>query len=311
MEPLSFHCYYGDISFRLTYKSSSLINKKYQFIAKLNWPMLSSVSVQVVTIAVYSFFAFCVIGRQFLDPKKEHKDHRIDMYIPVFTLLQFFFYAGWLKVWDILVFYFYKTDHLLFIMTFLLQSAGWRADHQPVWRGRRWFWNQPADWPEHSGCPLFPLLTMAGNTRVLSVLVLICLLSPEGVHACCGWYVPEPGSNGERQTLGAETFLHTLHSVHSSWDPQTSFQGLHLWHEVNQFYLDKGCFCFCKDQRNHNHCNDSSLKCHMPYLQDERRGPWDPRAPRHSWKCPVFTYEWITGQWSMQHFADWQWDPSS
>lgn len=53
---------------------------------------------QVVTIAVYSFFAFCVIGRQFLDPNKEHKEHRIDMYIPVFTLLQFFFYAGWLKV---------------------------------------------------------------------------------------------------------------------------------------------------------------------------------------------------------------------
>lgn len=158
MEPLSFHCYFGDISFWLTYKSSFLINKKYQFIVKLNWLLLFSVSVQVVTIAVYSFFAFCVIGRQFLDPKKEHKDHRIDMYIPVFTLLQFFFYAGWLKVWDILVFYFYKTDNLLFIMTFLLQSAGWRADHQPVWWGRRWFWNQPANWPEHSGCPLMSAL---------------------------------------------------------------------------------------------------------------------------------------------------------
>lgn len=84
------------------------------------------------------------------------------MYIPVFTLLQFFFYAGWLKVWDILMFYFYKTDHLFFIMTFLLHSAGWRADHQPVWWGRRWFWNQPADWPEHSGCRLMSSLFNKG-----------------------------------------------------------------------------------------------------------------------------------------------------
>lgn len=53
---------------------------------------------QVVTVAVYSFFAFCVIGRQFLNPEKGYKGHNLDMYVPVFTLLQFFFYAGWLKV---------------------------------------------------------------------------------------------------------------------------------------------------------------------------------------------------------------------
>ncbi|XP_013917384.1 PREDICTED: bestrophin-4 isoform X2 [Thamnophis sirtalis] len=45
----------------------------------------------VVTIAVYSFFAFCVVGRQFLDGD-------LDIYVPLPTLLQFFFYAGWLKV---------------------------------------------------------------------------------------------------------------------------------------------------------------------------------------------------------------------
>lgn len=59
---------------------------------------------QVVTIAVYSFFAFCVIGRQFLNPEKGYKDHKLDMYVPVFTLLQFFFYTGWLKVrWHVRV----------------------------------------------------------------------------------------------------------------------------------------------------------------------------------------------------------------
>lgn len=53
---------------------------------------------QVVTIAVYSFFAFCLIGRQFLNPEKGYKYHGIDLYVPVYTLLQFFFYTGWLKV---------------------------------------------------------------------------------------------------------------------------------------------------------------------------------------------------------------------
>lgn len=47
---------------------------------------------QVVTLAVYTFFLACLIGRQF------HAGSDLDLYVPVFTLLQFFFYAGWLKV---------------------------------------------------------------------------------------------------------------------------------------------------------------------------------------------------------------------
>lgn len=63
---------------------------------------------QVVTLAVYTFFFACLIGRQFLDPTKGYAGHDLDLYIPIFTLLQFFFYAGWLKVahslraWDLL-----------------------------------------------------------------------------------------------------------------------------------------------------------------------------------------------------------------
>ena len=53
---------------------------------------------QVVTLAVYTFFFACLIGRQFLDPTKGYAGHDLDLYIPIFTLLQFFFYAGWLKV---------------------------------------------------------------------------------------------------------------------------------------------------------------------------------------------------------------------
>lgn len=53
---------------------------------------------QVVTLAVYSFFLVCLIGRQFLDPSQGYPGHDLDLYVPIFTLLQFFFYAGWLKV---------------------------------------------------------------------------------------------------------------------------------------------------------------------------------------------------------------------
>ncbi|XP_050530478.1 bestrophin-4-like [Daktulosphaira vitifoliae] len=69
---------------------------------------------QVVTLAVYSFFITTVMGRQWLDKPpvalanlKQHTDSDeskyIDLYFPVFTTLQFFFYMGWLKVAESLI----------------------------------------------------------------------------------------------------------------------------------------------------------------------------------------------------------------
>ncbi|KPP61599.1 bestrophin-2-like, partial [Scleropages formosus] len=58
---------------------------------------------QVVTLAVYGFFLACLIGRQFLDPAQGYPGHDLDLYVPIFTLLQFFFYAGWLKVAEQLI----------------------------------------------------------------------------------------------------------------------------------------------------------------------------------------------------------------
>lgn len=52
----------------------------------------------MATVAVYSFFLACLIGRQFLDPAQGYPGHDVDFYLPIFTLLQFFFYVGWLKV---------------------------------------------------------------------------------------------------------------------------------------------------------------------------------------------------------------------
>ncbi|KAM8939190.1 bestrophin-1 [Pelodytes ibericus] len=68
-----------------------------------DWISIPLVYTQVVTVAVYSFFLACLIGRQFLDPQRGYPGHELDLYIPVFTLLQFFFYAGWLKVAEQLI----------------------------------------------------------------------------------------------------------------------------------------------------------------------------------------------------------------
>uniref|UniRef100_A0A452QCB3 Bestrophin n=1 Tax=Ursus americanus TaxID=9643 RepID=A0A452QCB3_URSAM len=63
-----------------------------------DWISIPLVYTQVVTVAVYSFFLACLVGRQFLNPAKAYPGHELDLVVPVFTFLQFFFYAGWLKV---------------------------------------------------------------------------------------------------------------------------------------------------------------------------------------------------------------------
>ncbi|XP_007426606.1 bestrophin-1 [Python bivittatus] len=68
-----------------------------------DWISIPLVYTQVVTVAVYSFFLACLIGRQFLDPAKRYPGHEMDFYVPIFTFLQFFFYAGWLKVAEQLI----------------------------------------------------------------------------------------------------------------------------------------------------------------------------------------------------------------
>lgn len=55
---------------------------------------------QVVTLAVYSYFLTTLMGHQYVDGGKIY---RFDVYFPFFTLLQFFFYMGWLKVAEQLI----------------------------------------------------------------------------------------------------------------------------------------------------------------------------------------------------------------
>ncbi|XP_022906325.2 bestrophin-4-like isoform X2 [Onthophagus taurus] len=55
---------------------------------------------QVVTLAVYTYFLTTLMGHQFIDTSD---NNYFNMYLPIFTLLQFFFYMGWLKVAESLI----------------------------------------------------------------------------------------------------------------------------------------------------------------------------------------------------------------
>ena len=39
-------------------------------------------------MATYGYFAFCLIGRQSLDPSKGIPNNKVDIYVPIFTILQ-------------------------------------------------------------------------------------------------------------------------------------------------------------------------------------------------------------------------------
>uniref|UniRef100_A0A3P9LVW2 Bestrophin homolog n=1 Tax=Oryzias latipes TaxID=8090 RepID=A0A3P9LVW2_ORYLA len=92
-----------DIALRLLMDELNKYRTKCSLLFHYDWISIPLVYTQVVTIAVYSYFAFCVIGRQFLNPEKGYSGHNLDMYVPVFTLLQFFFYTGWLKVGELII----------------------------------------------------------------------------------------------------------------------------------------------------------------------------------------------------------------
>jgi hypothetical protein len=75
-----------------------------------DWVSIPMVYTQVVTLATYLFFVFTVIGRQKIDGIGLSPGDRtermqsgrlpmdLDIYVPIYTLLQFLFYMGLLKV---------------------------------------------------------------------------------------------------------------------------------------------------------------------------------------------------------------------
>ncbi|XP_007952598.1 bestrophin-2 [Orycteropus afer afer] len=88
---------------KLLLEELNMFRAKCGMLFHYDWISVPLVYTQVVTIAVYSYFLACLIGRQFLDPGQGYKGHDLDLCVPIFTLLQFFFYAGWLKVAEQLI----------------------------------------------------------------------------------------------------------------------------------------------------------------------------------------------------------------
>ncbi|CAJ0935063.1 unnamed protein product, partial [Mesorhabditis belari] len=57
-----------------------------------DWVPIPLVYTHIAALATYSYFGFALIGRQFTDKST------VDLVIPVFTMVQFITYVGWLKV---------------------------------------------------------------------------------------------------------------------------------------------------------------------------------------------------------------------
>ncbi|CAG5099627.1 Similar to BEST2: Bestrophin-2 (Homo sapiens) [Cotesia congregata] len=68
-----------------------------------DWVSIPLVYTQVVTLATYSFFVVALVGRQYIEGSKKPFQMALDAYLPIFTILQFFFYMGLLKVAEQLI----------------------------------------------------------------------------------------------------------------------------------------------------------------------------------------------------------------
>ncbi|KJH47018.1 Bestrophin [Dictyocaulus viviparus] len=73
-----------------------------------DWVPVPLVYTQVVHLAVRSYFAVGLMGRQYLraDPTRtlaNNANETIDLYVPIMTILQFVFFVGWMKVAEVLL----------------------------------------------------------------------------------------------------------------------------------------------------------------------------------------------------------------
>lgn len=57
---------------------------------------------QVAVLTVYSYTISSLFAWQFLDPNESVMGDKVDLYVPIFGLLRFVFYMGWIKVGPIL-----------------------------------------------------------------------------------------------------------------------------------------------------------------------------------------------------------------
>ncbi|XP_017086358.1 bestrophin-4-like [Drosophila eugracilis] len=72
------------------------------FLLYYDWVSVPLVYTQVVTLATYSFFLFSALGQQWTE-SRDQQGLSVMKWFPILTLLQFFFYMGWLKVAESLI----------------------------------------------------------------------------------------------------------------------------------------------------------------------------------------------------------------
>ncbi|XP_017086357.1 bestrophin-4-like [Drosophila eugracilis] len=72
------------------------------FLLYYDWISIPLVYTQVVTLATYSFFLFSALGQQWTE-SSDQQGLSVMKWFPILTLLQFFFYMGWLKVAESLI----------------------------------------------------------------------------------------------------------------------------------------------------------------------------------------------------------------
>ncbi|KAM4677270.1 bestrophin-2a [Discoglossus pictus] len=150
-----------DHAFKMLIEELNTFRGQCGMLFHYDWISVPLVYTQVVTIAVYSFFLACLIGRQFLDPARGYPGHDLDLYVPVFTLLQFFFYAGWLKVAEQLINPFGEDDddfETNFLIDRNFQVSMMAVDEMyddvpPMERDR--YWNDSNPCPPYTAATMF------------------------------------------------------------------------------------------------------------------------------------------------------------
>jgi len=131
---------------------------------------------------------------------------------------------------------------LLTIYIFCL-SEGCRAADQPVWRRRRWLWDQLANRQKFPGTSM--LMPFGRNCVIPHGILLnflfrlylrVCLrISSAGVHDGGGRDVWRSADDGERSLLERLQPQTPLHRRHSLCPPQTLLPGVHFRHGVSCF----------------------------------------------------------------------------
>ncbi|CAK8672576.1 unnamed protein product [Clavelina lepadiformis] len=94
---------YDDMTYKLIMQELIVFRSACGTLVGYDWISVPLVYTQVVTVAVYMYFVSTLLSRQYLDPSSGIDGHKVDLYVPIFTICQFFFYMGWLKVAEQLI----------------------------------------------------------------------------------------------------------------------------------------------------------------------------------------------------------------